>query len=849
MYTLVRVNRPELTDPVAAELRAAGIPVVSTSPRFNTIMVDAPASALLDFASHRDVDRIFDREIKAHVTGAFSRPDRVITSDGVVGQSWGPARMIRREAPWLDAPNLPFIDTFTDLQLDGEGVDIYIIDTGLDESHVEFDGRATLAFYNSGANMPPAGYTDGNGHGTAVGSAAAGNNSGLATGALLWGFKASTGATSSEATTNTFTAALEAAIAHYESRRHLNRPCIVNMSWSGPVLNLSTHYATMAKLGMILVATAANGNQMRAGVYPGSSAFVLNVGGTSAQDYRYDTGWGGTNFGPDVDIYAPGQRMMLPVCSYVAGNNSSYQLWNGTSFSAPSVAGVLACMLTGKPAPQNEHEVAAVIKQLLDTSLKTKMRRRQIRWDQMGMNRMAYFDPTAESYPDAGSIISNTPEPDIAYPWVALLLQLQDPDGTTITDTGPDALVPVSVTGTSVIDNSITIEGAGQYVEYAASDKLALGKLAAAWAIEVDIRIDELPSASDNMRILHADAGTVSSPSWSLRLNASGSISMITSLNAAGNSHNTLTVIGTAAYTLGERFRLKVSFDGMDLHTFKDGHRMMFDTSALAAQVAHRSALLTPTRLLVGNPAGLAYTAGQYTIFGVRITHGAHRGYDVVEEVLPFTATPADRRYVGYTSVTTSTNATTRATTIPVDTLPGDLLVMSVASWFPPVVPAGWTLVNSSAAEGDQSLLHMLSRVAEVGDAGASVTVTQPTTGLLQIVISAFRKTGGFTLRGSANRSGIGNMLSAQPSAPVAGVHSEPGDLVVTAFTTRSKFSSTGPAALSIGLNTVSSPLSQSARLVTGYSWTRERDSLDPIATIGNTAGWGYPASVAAAWS
>jgi subtilisin family serine protease len=63
----------------------------------------------------------------------------------------------------IDQESLP-LDNSYNPDFDGQGVDAYIIDTGVDCGHIEFEGRVCENIYNAyGANTPN---TDGQGHGT-----------------------------------------------------------------------------------------------------------------------------------------------------------------------------------------------------------------------------------------------------------------------------------------------------------------------------------------------------------------------------------------------------------------------------------------------------------------------------------------------------------------------------------------------------------------------------------------------------------------------------------------------------------------------------------------------------------
>jgi hypothetical protein len=96
------------------------------------------------------------------------------------------------------------------------------------------------------------------------------------------------------------------------------------------------NYAT--SLGAIVIAAAGN-NSSSQSHYPSSYKNVLSIAGTNASDDRYPS----TNYGPDVDLAAPGVNI------YSLFNNNTYGFATGTSMSAPMVAGAAGLVKTQNP--------------------------------------------------------------------------------------------------------------------------------------------------------------------------------------------------------------------------------------------------------------------------------------------------------------------------------------------------------------------------------------------------------------------------------------------------------------------------------------------------------------------
>jgi hypothetical protein len=209
----------------------------------------------------------------------------------------------------------------------GLGVDIYVIDSGVRETHDDLDRRVrTLYSFDS----QPYSVTGGPSptHGTSVAGCAAGSTFGTAPGATIVNCRINW-------TTTDILKALDKV-----ARDHLDKPdhfcSIVNFSGSTLSRIIGDAFEQLVHYGIVVVAAAGNDseNQPR---YPARSAWVLSVGAINSQN---EPAWF-TN--KECDIYAPGQD----VRTISVFSDSAVTIISGSSFSGPYTAGLFACLLQG----------------------------------------------------------------------------------------------------------------------------------------------------------------------------------------------------------------------------------------------------------------------------------------------------------------------------------------------------------------------------------------------------------------------------------------------------------------------------------------------------------------------
>lgn len=109
----------------------------------------------------------------------------------------------------------------------------------------------------------------------------------------------------------------------------------------GPVLDV---IGRINRQGRVLIASAGNEGDMADARLPGSAGGVISVGASN----RQRTSAYFSNFGRSIDVLAPGENIL-------GLKHNKPRSLNGTSFSAPIVAGVASLMLAANPLLSWKH--------------------------------------------------------------------------------------------------------------------------------------------------------------------------------------------------------------------------------------------------------------------------------------------------------------------------------------------------------------------------------------------------------------------------------------------------------------------------------------------------------------
>jgi subtilisin family serine protease len=248
----------------------------------------------------------------------------------------------------IDQRDLPLDHTYRHAGT-GHGVMVYVFDGGVSMDHPELAGRV-----RRGYTAFPEDPAICNAHGTAVAGAIAGKTLGVAPDAEIVDVKM----VQCDKLRGTIRGIVDGARwAIQDHKEHPGTPAIANWSFiadtAARIPALDSAVTALRAAGIPVIVSAGNVDVNACRISPGNADGTIVVGASAlirddrAESDPIDRRAPGTAWGPCVDLYAPGDSVLLP--SLDRDRSPTVQLWNGTSMSAGYVSGAAALFLETNP--------------------------------------------------------------------------------------------------------------------------------------------------------------------------------------------------------------------------------------------------------------------------------------------------------------------------------------------------------------------------------------------------------------------------------------------------------------------------------------------------------------------
>lgn len=278
------------------------------------------------------------RQLQQDPDVLFVEQDSIVTTQTTQsGATWGIDR--------IDQADLPLDNSYT-YGFAGEGVNVYVVDTGILQNHREFSGRLLSGFT---AIRDSRGTSDCDGHGTHVAGTIGGTTYGVAKKVNLTSVRVLN--CLGMGTSSGVLRGLE----WIANRTDPGTKAVVNMSIGGDFsASINTAVQNIINRGIPVVVAAGNESSDACSTSPASSPNAVTVAATNADDsFAFYS-----NKGSCVDILAPGTDI---TSAYYTSSTSTRSL-TGTSMASPHVAGAIA-LLYG-----NGYKTPAELSSMLDSN-------------------------------------------------------------------------------------------------------------------------------------------------------------------------------------------------------------------------------------------------------------------------------------------------------------------------------------------------------------------------------------------------------------------------------------------------------------------------------------------------
>ncbi|MFJ3140420.1 S8 family serine peptidase [Streptomyces sp. NPDC086843] len=238
----------------------------------------------------------------------------------------------------------------------GQGVDVAVLDTGIDAEHPDFAGRIAAAE----SFVPDQGVTDRHGHGTHVASTVAGT--GAASGGVEKGVAPGAALHIGKVLDNDGSGQNSWILAGMEWAARDQHAKVVSMSLGGKPtdgtdpLSEAVNRLSEETGALFVIAAGNSGPEPYSVGAPGAADAALTVGAVNGPGKGVDQLASFSSRGPRVgdnavkpDLTAPGVNILATRSQFAPEGEGAYQTMSGTSMATPHVAGAAALLAAKHP--------------------------------------------------------------------------------------------------------------------------------------------------------------------------------------------------------------------------------------------------------------------------------------------------------------------------------------------------------------------------------------------------------------------------------------------------------------------------------------------------------------------